>query len=289
MIATPLDQLTQRAEILVEALPFISKFRGTRVVIKYGGAAMVSPELKAAVIDDLHLMQTVGIKPVIVHGGGKEITELLDRLGEKSRFIDGQRVTDESALDAVEMVLGGRINGEITAALNTQGARAVGISGKGGTLLRAEPISADSQLGFVGKVAEVRPAIIDVLTGGDFIPVVSPIGLGADGQTYNINADVAAEAIARAIRADKLIFLSDIPGVLRDAKDESSLIGTIRRAEVEQLIADKVVAGGMIPKLRSAAAALDEVGKVHILDGRRKHSLLLELFTQHGIGTQIIP
>jgi acetylglutamate kinase len=286
-----LDELMLRADALIEAMPYISKFRGSRVVIKYGGAAMVDADLKAAVIEDLHLMQTVGILPIIVHGGGKEITQLLQQLGAETTFIDGQRVTNQAALDVAEMVLAGRINGEITAALNTRGARAVGISGKGGALLRARKLASASggDLGYVGEIAEVRPRVIEVLTDGGFIPVVAPLGLGEDGQSYNINADVAAEAIAVALRADKLIFLSDIPGLMRDPRDPDSVIGTVHRTEVEELIASGVASGGMIPKLRSAAKALDACGKVHILDGRRRHSLLLELFTEKGIGTQIVP
>jgi acetylglutamate kinase len=286
-----LDELMLRADALIEAMPYISKFRGSRVVIKYGGAALVDADLKAAVIEDLHLMQTVGILPIIVHGGGKEITQLLQQLGAETTFIDGQRVTNQAALDVAEMVLAGRINGEITAALNTRGARAVGISGKGGALLRARKLASASggDLGYVGEIAEVRPRVIEVLTDGGFIPVVAPLGLGEDGQSYNINADVAAEAIAVALRADKLIFLSDIPGLMRDPRDPDSVIGTVHRTEVEELIASGVASGGMIPKLRSAAKALDACGKVHILDGRRRHSLLLELFTEKGIGTQIVP
>ncbi len=286
MDALSIEELTRRAEVLIEAMPYVDKHRGSLAVIKYGGAAMIDAELKQAVIEDLVVMQSAGIRPVIVHGGGREITEMLDRMGASTQFIDGQRVTDEQALDAAEMVLAGRVAGEIVAALNTSGAKAVGISGKGGTLLKAR--RKEGPLGFVGDVEEVRPEIIHVLTGAGFIPVISPIGLGADGQTYNINADVAALEIAVAVGAKKLIFLSDIPGVLRDRSDESTLISTVRRAEVETLIADKIVEGGMIPKLRSAASALDVCEKVHIMDGRRPHSLLLELFTQRGIGTQVV-
>ncbi len=283
----PLSDLIGRAEVLIEAMPYIHKHRGSVAVIKYGGAAMIDAELKKAVIQDLTLMQMVGIQPVVVHGGGKEITALLDQLGAVTKFIDGQRVTDAQALDAAEMVLVGRLSGEIVASLNTSGARAVGVSGKGGSLLRARRQQGVNDLGFVGEIESVQPELINVLTSNGFIPVISPIGLGEDGQSYNINADVAALEIAKAVKAKKLIFLSDIPGVLRDRNDESSLVGTIKRGEVEQLIADGVVQGGMIPKIRSAASALDVCEKVHIMDGRRPHSLLLELFTQKGIGTQI--
>lgn len=283
-----IDTLIERAEMLIEAMPYISKHRDSIAVIKYGGAAMIDASLKQAVIQDIALMQVAGILPVLVHGGGKEITGLLDQLGAATKFVDGQRVTDAQALDAAEMILAGRLNGEIVAALNTSGARAVGISGKGGTLLRARRLQAAQDLGFVGEVEKVNADIIHVLTKNAFIPVVSPIGLGGDGQTYNINADTAALEIAVAIGAKKLIFLSDIPGVLRDPRDASSVIGTIQRGEVEGLIQQGIASGGMIPKLRSAARALDVCEKVHILDGRVPHSLLLELFTDKGIGTQIV-
>ncbi|MDK2970831.1 MAG: acetylglutamate kinase [Candidatus Sumerlaeota bacterium] len=283
-----LDVLIERAEVLIEAMPYIRKHRDGLVVIKYGGAAMTTPELKQAVVKDVAMMQMIGILPIMVHGGGKEITELQNRLGEKTTFIDGQRVTDTAALDAAEMILSGRLNGELVAALNTSGARAVGISGKGGTLLRARALKTDAGLGFVGEVEQVDATILNVLTGNGFIPVVSPLGLGADGQTYNINADTAALRIATEVKARKLIFLSDIPGILRDRDDPGSVIGTIRRDEVEPMIAEGIIQGGMIPKARAAASALDACEKVHILDGRRPHSLLLELFTDEGIGTQIV-
>jgi acetylglutamate kinase len=284
----PIEDLIRRAEVLIEAMPYLAEFRGSTAVIKYGGAAMVRDDLKQAVVQDVALMQAVGIQPIIVHGGGKEITELLSQLGAETRFIDGQRVTDETALDAAEMVLAGRIAGEIVAALNRHGARAVGISGKGGALLRARKQQGANDLGFVGEITSVDPRVLEVLSSNGFVPVVSPIGMGDDGQTYNINADIAAEAVAKAVRARKLIFLSDIPGVLRDRNDPSSVISTIARREVEGLIAEGVISGGMIPKIRSAAQALDVCRKVHILDGRIPHSLLLELFSRNGIGTQIV-
>jgi len=283
-----LEQLTNRVETLIEAMPYVSAHRGSIAVIKYGGAAMVDKELKKAVIQDLAMMQMVGILPVVIHGGGKEITDHLDKLGAETKFIDGQRVTDAQALDVAEMVLSGRLNGDIVSALNTNGARAVGISGKGGTLLRARRQNGPNDLGFVGEVERVDTKIVEVLTSNGFIPIVSPLGLGEDGQSYNINADVAALEIAVALKAKKLIFLSDIPGVLADINDKSSVISTIRKGEVEDLIAKGIVAGGMIPKIRSAASALGACEKVHILDGRRPHSLLLELFTEKGIGTQLV-
>jgi len=283
-----IETLIERAEFLIEALPYFVDFRHSLVVIKYGGAAMVNEDLKRAVIEDVALMHTVGIQVVIVHGGGKEITDLQTRMGEETVFVDGQRVTDERAMAAAEMVLAGRLSGEIVAALNLRGVHAVGISGKGGALLRARKQQGPKDLGFVGEIERVDTKILDILTGNGFIPVVSPIGLGSDGRTYNINADTAALEIAIAVNARKLVFLSDIPGVLRDVKDPNSLVSTIRRDEVEALIKEGVVAGGMIPKLRAAARALEVCQKVHILDGRRPHSLLLELFTKSGIGTEIV-
>lgn len=283
-----LDELIGKAEVLIEAMPYIQRHRGKIAVIKYGGAAMVDEKLKKAVLQDIVMMDMVGIKVIVVHGGGKEITNLLDRLGADTEFREGQRVTNLEALDVAEMVLAGRISGEIVSGLNSKGAKSVGISGKGGTLLRAEKQVGKLDLGFVGEILEVRPAIIETLIKDNFIPVISPIGLGDDGQTYNINADIAATEIAKAVRAQKLIFLSDIPGVLRDASDESTLISTIQKDEIEQMVESKVISGGMIPKLRSAGSALEYCNKVHILDGRRPHSLLLELFTDEGIGTQIV-
>lgn len=284
----PIADLIERAQILIEAMPYLAEFRGSVAVVKYGGAAMVEEELKHAVIQDLALMQLVGISPIVVHGGGKEITALLNQMGAVARFIDGQRVTDEQALDAAEMVLAGRIAGEIVLALNNAGGRAVGISGKAAALLHARKFEGPSDLGFVGEIEQVDPDILHVLCQNGFIPVVSPIGANHDGQTFNINADVAALEIAKAVEARKLIFLTDTPGVLRDRADPDSVIGTIPRGEIEELIERGVIQGGMIPKVRSAAGALDVCRKVHILDGRRPHSLLLELFTDEGIGTQIV-
>ncbi len=286
--APHLDELLKKAEHLIEAFPYLHRHRGQLAVIKYGGAAMIDDQLKEAVLQDIALMVMVGIKLVIVHGGGKEITQLLDRLGTKTTFINGQRVTDLESLGAAEMVLAGKISGDIVSGLNTRGVQAVGISGKAANLLSAKMQETSEQLGFVGQIEKVNPQIIHSLTEDGFIPVISPLGIGVDGQTYNINADVAALEIAKAVGARKLIFLSDIPGVLRDPKDEASLISTIQKDEIEELITAGIVSGGMIPKLRSAGDALTVCNKVHILDGRRRHSLLLELFTDHGIGTQIV-
>jgi len=290
----PIEQLIRVADILIEAMPFIRTFRGSTVVIKYGGAAMVKQELKEAVIRDIILMHDVGSRPIVVHGGGKEITSLMDRLGLKARFVGGQRVTDAETLDVAEMVLVGKINSEITSALTRGGAPAVGLSGKDGGLLVAEKLlepgptgEPGADLGYVGTVKQVNPAILDALRDKGYVPVISPIGVGEDGQGYNINADTVALEVARAAGARKLIFLTDTPGVLRDPADPRTVIPTIAEDEIEDMIAKGVVSGGMIPKLRSARRALEVCRKVHILDGRVPHSLLLELFTTRGIGTQI--
>lgn len=290
-----LDQLIRVTNILIEAMPYIRIFRGSTAVVKYGGAAMIDPALKQAVIQDIVLLHDVGIRVVVVHGGGPEITELMNRLGLKPQFVDGQRVTDEATLDVATMVLDGRINTELTNAINQSGGRAVGLSGKDANLILAEKLNpfgsegaAKGDLGYVGTVKKINPEILDVLREKDFIPVIAPLGVGEDGHGYNINADTVALEIARAIGARKLIFLTDTPGVLRDAKDPHSVIPTIIEDEIEEMIEKKIVSGGMIPKLRAARYALEVCRKVHILDGRVPHSLLLELFTPRGIGTQIL-
>jgi acetylglutamate kinase len=293
----PIAKLVERSQVLVEALPYIRKFRGATVVIKYGGHAMVDPQLKKLIIQDIALMVIVGMNPVIVHGGGPEITAHLKKLGHQSQFIDGQRVTDEETLDVAEMVLAGKINSEIVLSLNEAGVRAVGVSGKDMGLITArklyhQPAGQDTpaDLGFVGEVEHISPEIIDIFKKNEIVPVISPLGVDGHGQTYNINADTAASAIAGSLQADKFILLTDVLGVLRDRQDETSLIHSIRAAEVEPLIHAGIIDGGMIPKVRACLDALKAgARKTHILDGRQPHSLLLELFTDQGIGTQIIP
>jgi len=291
----PLDQLIEIATILIEAMPYIRTFRGATVVIKYGGAAMIDAELKHAVIQDIVLMHDVGIRPVIVHGGGPEITQHMNRLGLKPRFVDGQRVTDQETLDVAEMVLAGKVNSELTNAINQAGGVAVGLSGKDAGLILAEKLqptdaagNPKGDLGYVGTVKKINPAVVDALREKNMIPIITPIGVGEDGQGYNINADTVALEVARAVEARKLIFLTDTTGVLRNVDDPHSVIGTVIEDEIEDMIEKKVIQGGMIPKLRSARRALEVCRKVHILDGRVPHSLLLELFTPRGIGTQII-
>ncbi len=292
----PIEKLIERSQVLVEALPYIRAFHGATVVIKYGGAAMVDPALKPLVIQDIALMAVVGMNPVIVHGGGPEITAHLKKLGKQAEFIDGQRVTDEETLGVAEMVLAGKINSEITLELNRAGVRAVGVSGKDMGLITARKLyhqssAGDSHdIGFVGEVERIDPTVIKMFEQNDVVPVISPIGVDQSGQTYNINADTVAAAIAGALQADKFILLTDVRGVLRDRNDESSLIESVQLDEIEQLISAGVVGGGMIPKVRACLDALrGGAKKTHILDGRQPHSLLLELFTDRGIGTQIVP
>ncbi len=293
----PIEKLIERSQALVEALPYIRKFHGATVVIKYGGHAMVDPILKRMIIQDISLMNTVGMNPIIVHGGGPEITAHLKKLGVQSTFIDGQRVTDQETLDVAEMVLAGKINSEIVMDLTKAGVRAVGMSGKDMGLITARklyhqptPDHSPADIGFVGEVESVNPDVIRIFEQHKIVPVISPIAVDAQGQTYNINADTAAAAIAGALRADKFILLTDVKGVLRDRSDDNTLISSMRQDEVEGHIRDGVINGGMIPKVRACLAALQAgAHKTHILDGRQPHSLLLELFTDRGIGTQIVP
>ncbi len=285
-----LDALLRKAHTLMEALPYIQRFRGATVVIKYGGHAMLAPDLKHRVMQDVVLMENVGINPVIVHGGGPEITTLMDRMGIQSEFVDGQRVTTAETLDVAEMVLAGRLNGEIVSRLNVLGVRAVGLSGKDGNLITARKLQSEGgrDMGYVGEVERVDPEVVRVLDQHGFIPVVSPIGAGRDGQTYNINADTVAAELAMALKAQKLILLTDVRGILRDPKDPSTLIRRVAAADVEGLIAQGVIKGGMIPKVRACRKALEVgVGSTHILDGRMPHALLTELFTDMGVGTMI--
>ena len=292
MKSEELDKLVSRASVLIEALPYIRKFRGSTVVVKYGGAAMVDPALKKGVLQDIVLLSYIGIKPVIVHGGGPEISRLTKRLGIEPQFVAGQRVTDKDTMDIVEMVLAGRINGEIVSGINMLGGKAVGLSGKDGHLILAEKTACPEtgkDLGFVGRVKELDVTMLRVLEEADFIPVISPIGVDAEGQTLNINADVAAAHIAGALKAAKFFLLTDVLGVLRDPADDSSLISTIVMSRLEDLIKSGVLSGGMIPKVKSCVEAIEAgAGKAHIINGKTPHSLLLEMFTDKGIGTQII-
>ncbi len=278
----------QRAAALVEALPYIQRFRGAVVVVKFGGNAMTDPDLFRTFAADMVLLRSVGLRPVVVHGGGPQIGELLARLGMTSEFREGLRVTDADTLDVARMVLVGKVGRDIVGAINVHGAHAVGLSGEDGGLLLARPHAAD--LGFVGDIVEVRPGIVQRLLAEDMIPVVSSIGTDGAGQAYNINADTVAGALAGALGAEKVVYLTDVPGLLTDVDEPASLVARASVAEVEALLADGTIGGGMIPKVRACVDAVRSGARsAHMLDGRVPHVLLLELFTDAGIGTMITP
>jgi len=286
------------AATLIEALPYMRRFAGSTFVVKYGGHAMGSPELGEAFARDVVLLKQVGINPVVVHGGGPQIKAMLDRLKIKSEFVEGLRVTDSATVEIVEMVLAGNINKQIVSAIHAVGGRAVGLSGKDAQLIEATKLTRTRRdpessiervldLGFVGQPVRIRTALLEVFANSEIVPVIAPIGFGADGHTYNINADTAAGAIAAALQARKLVLLTDVAGVL-DARGE--LISELSASEARALIAEGTASGGMIPKLETGLAALDGgVRAVHILDGRLPHVLLLETFTEGGVGTKIVP
>ncbi|MDD3652759.1 MAG: acetylglutamate kinase [Desulfotomaculaceae bacterium] len=293
-MSTPLE----KAAILVEALPYIKKFYGKTVVIKYGGHAMVNNDLKEAVMTDLVLMKYVGMHPVIVHGGGPEITEMLKRVGIVSRFVNGLRVTDRETMEIVEMVLAGKINKEIVAQINQIGGRAVGLSGKDAGLFQAvkklhrviTPEGKDEMvdIGFVGDITQVNPGVILTVMNEGYIPVVSPVAVGDQGESYNVNADFAAGRLAAALGADKLIILTDVEGVMAERNDPGSLISVLRVEDYPALVEKGIINGGMIPKVECCLDALaGGVRTTHILDGRVPHSILLEVFTDEGIGTMV--
>jgi acetylglutamate kinase len=280
----------EKANVLIEALPYIRRFAGSIVVVKYGGSAMVDNDIKMSVIQDIAMLKRIGIKPVVVHGGGNTITQLLDRLGKKSQFIDGLRVTDAETAQVAEMVLSGNISKELVQCLQSQGINAVGINGKDGdTLVAVKKLSDGKDLGFVGEVSKVNTGLLETLIANDFVPVVAPVGTDSLGNTYNINADYAASAIAGALHAQKLVFLTDVEGILRDRNDPDSILRHLTLAEAEACIADGTISGGMIPKAQCCMDGIRQgVQSVHILDGRLPHSMLLEIFTNEGIGTMMI-
>ena len=289
-----------RASVLIEALPYIKRFYGKTMVIKYGGNAMINEELKAKVIQDICLMKYVGMRPVIVHGGGPEITGFLKKIGKQTEFIAGLRVTDAETVGVAEMVLVGKINSEIVSLLNNYGAKAVGLSGKDASLICAEKHLAevydDEQaepklvdIGYVGDVAKINTDILNTLLDQGYTPVIAPIGVGTDNESYNINADYVAGEVAGALQAEKLILLTDIEGIYRDYNDKDSLIETLTRADAMAMIREGSIAGGMIPKVESCIRAIDGgAQKTHIIDGRLPHALILEVFTKRGIGTEVI-
>ena len=277
-----------RVSVLSEALPYIQRFAGRRIVIKYGGAAMAHAELREAVFRDLALLACVGVQPVVVHGGGPEINQWLKRLEIPAEFRDGLRVTDADTMDVVEMVLVGRVNKQIVNGLNQLGARAVGLSGSDGRLVEARPWGEGSH-GLVGDVARVNPDLLEPLLKQGYLPVISSVAATPDGQSHNINADTVAGELAAAMEAEKLILLTDTPGILKDKDDPASLIRKLKLPEARQLIQDGIVAGGMTPKTECCIRALAQgVAAAHIIDGRVPHALLLEVFTDAGIGTMVV-
>lgn len=289
------------ADVLIEALPYIQRFKGKTVVVKFGGNAMVDEALKNSFARDIVLMKLVGLNPIVIHGGGPQIGQLLTKLGKTSDFVDGMRVTDSETMDVVEMVLGGLVNKEIVNLINRNGGKAVGLTGKDGDFIRAKKLHIEVRekpgvsieqppeiidLGHVGEVSSIDPAVVNMLGCSDFIPVIAPIGVGEDGQSYNINADLVAGKIAEVLKAEKLILLTNTPGIL---DKQGKLLTGLTLKDVDDLIADGTISGGMIPKSRCATDAIKGgVSRVHIIDGRVEHAVLLELFTNQGVGTLLL-
>lgn len=284
-----MQEILEKAQVLIEALPYIQRFNRKIIVVKYGGSAMIDDELKKQVIQDVTLLKLVGFKPIIVHGGGKEISRWVEKTGMEPEFINGLRKTDEPTMELAEMVLN-KVNKSLVQMVQELGVNAIGISGKDGGLLKVEKKLSDGQdIGFVGEITEVNPKILMDLLEKDFLPIVCPIGMDDDYITYNINADDAACAIAQAVSAEKLAFLTDIEGVYKDPDDKSTLISELTISEAKELIGDGYIGGGMLPKLNNCMEAIEHgVSRVHILDGRIAHCILLEIFTNKGIGTAIL-
>lgn len=284
-----MKHIFEKAQTLIEALPYIRKFNGAKIVVKYGGSAMLDEKLKQNVIKDVALLKLVGMKPIIVHGGGKEISRWIEKVGKEPKFIDGLRVTDEETMELAEMVLG-KVNKGLVAMMEKQGIGAVGLSGKDGNLLQAtKKLSNGKDLGYVGEITEVHAELLENLMGQDYVPVIAPIGMGEDMTSYNINADDAACAIAKALKAEKLVFLTDIEGIYLDKDKKDTLLSEITVQKGQELIQSGVIGGGMLPKLSNCMEAVEQgVERVHIIDGRQEHCLLLEFFTEKGIGTMIV-
>jgi len=290
-----MKDIIRKAEVLIEALPYIRNFYGKTFVIKYGGAAQVKEELKESFAKDIVMLNFIGIRTAIVHGGGPKISAMMEKMGKKPKFVQGQRVTDEETMDIVEMVLGGLVNKEIVSLINSHGGKAVGLSGKDGALIKAKKkliknsdrtgLEEIIDLGLVGEVTNIDPQILISLKNEGFIPVVSPVGVGPKAETLNINADYVAAAVAAALKAEKLILLTDVPGILD--KNEK-IISTLKRPQIKKLVENGTITGGMLPKVQACLKALEGgVAKTHIIDGRIPHCLLIEIFTKEGIGTEI--
>ncbi len=290
-----MKDIITKAEILIEALPYIRNFFGKTFVIKYGGAAQIKKELKESFAKDIVLLNFIGIKTTIVHGGGPKISATMEKMGKKPKFVQGQRVTDEETMDIVEMVLGGLVNKEIVSLINSHGGKAVGLSGKDGGLIKAKKklIKKSSEtgideiidIGLVGEVTHIDPLIIVSLEKDGFIPVISPVGVGPKGETLNINADYVSASVASALQAEKLILLTDVPGIM---DKNNKIISTLKKQQIKKLVVDEIITGGMLPKVQACIKAIEGgVSKTHIIDGRVPHCLLLEIFTKEGIGTEI--
>ncbi len=279
----------ERAEILVHALPYIQQYYGKIIVVKYGGNAMISDDLRERVINDIILMKCVGIQPVVVHGGGPDISDFLNRLGEESKFINGLRYTDETTIDVVQMVLGGKVNKNLVSLIEKFGGKAIGLCGMDGSLLKAKKLESDVDLGYVGEITKVNTDILKMAMNSGYIPVVGSVALGEDdNKPYNINADICASKIAAALKAERLLLLTDVPGVMKDPSDPSSLLSVLRLHQIPKLCLEGVIKGGMIPKIDCCVEAVRMgVEKSIIIDGRIPHSILLELFSPEGIGTMI--
>ncbi len=288
-----METLIKKAEILIEALPYIQRLHGKTVVIKYGGNAMINEDLKNSVMEDITLLKYIGMNPVVVHGGGPDINRMLDKLDIKSEFVNGLRVTDKSTMEVAQMVLAGKTNKEIVSVLNQKGGRAIGLCGIDGNLIECEQYKTivdgvEKDIGYVGKITHINAKLLELIAKDEYIPVVAPIGVGKDGCSYNINADTVAGEVAIALRAEKLILLTDIEGV-KMSKDSSDILHALTAVEVHDLIDRKIINGGMIPKVLGCLEALEGgVGRTHILDGRIPHCILLEIFTNKGIGTMIM-
>ncbi len=287
-----MEGIIKKAEILVEALPYIQKLSGKTVVIKYGGNAMINNDLKNSVIEDITLLKYIGIKPIVVHGGGPDISSALGKFGIKSEFVNGLRITDTATMEIAQMVLVGKTNKEIVSMLNHKGGKAIGLSGIDGSLIQCERHKAlvdgkETDIGFVGRITQINTKLLEYISNDEYIPVIAPIGVGTDGQSYNINADTVAGEIAAALKAEKLILLTDVEGIKSAGKD-GRILATLTTAEVHGLIDNKVITGGMIPKVLGCVEAMERgVGRTHIVDGRIPHCILLEIFTNKGIGTMI--
>lgn len=295
VVSGEMQEKIDKATILIEALPYIRKLRGQTIVIKYGGNAMVNEELKQSVMDDITLLKYIGINPIVVHGGGPDINNMLKEVNVESHFVNGLRYTDEKTMGVAQMVLIGKTNKEIVSALNLKGAKAVGICGIDGNLIEAEKLTKDGDgndldVGYVGKITRINTHVLEMLANDEYIPVIAPIGVGKDGQSYNINADTVAAEVAVALKASKLITLTDVRGVLKDNEDGTkSLIGQLDIPSIQECKRDGIITGGMIPKVEGCLdTVIRGVRRAHIIDGRIPHSIILEMFTKKGIGTMIV-